>query len=98
MVAFRGSLLQNDPNLSSGPLIWGGTKRGAQVGDSEKSILRLYKGQVKVSPHTYVDSGHYLTIKSKDGRYALVFETDGGVVTSFRIGLLPAAEYIEGCS
>ena len=74
------------------------TTEGAQVGDSEKHILNLYKGRVKVTPHTYVDTGHYLTIKTSDHRYGLVFETDNGVVTSYRIGLLPAAEYIEGCS
>jgi hypothetical protein len=41
-----------------------------------------------VTDHAYVD-GHYLTITSDDRRSALVFETDGVKVTSFRVGKLP---------
>lgn len=74
------------------------TIEGARVGDSEKQILQIYKGRVEVSNHTYVTRGHYLTIRSSDKKYALVFETDGQIVTSFRIGRVPAAEYIEGCA
>lgn len=29
--------------------------------------------------------------------FRLVFETDGGRVTQYRAGLLPAVEYVEGC-
>lgn len=71
------------------------TAQGAKVGDSEATIKRIYKGQVKVSPHKYVD-GHYLSVKQ--GKFEIIFETDGKRVTSIRAGKLPEVEYIEGCS
>jgi hypothetical protein len=73
------------------------TVSGARVGDPESRIHELYGRRVAVSEHAYVD-GHYLTIRSDDGRSALVFETDGVKVTSFRVGRMPEAGWIEGCS
>ncbi len=73
------------------------TVSGAQVGDSEGRIKALYQGRVVVSEHAYAD-GHYLTVQSNDRRFAAVFETDGKVVTSYRIGRVPEVLYIEGCS
>ena len=73
------------------------TKAGGQVGDTEKAIKSLYGVRVKVTPHAYDETGHYLTVRSSDGKSSLVFETDGKVVTGIRIGRLPEAEYIEGC-
>jgi hypothetical protein len=32
------------------------------------------------------------------GMHALIFETDNGVVTRYRVGTLEAVQYIEGCS
>lgn len=73
------------------------TDVGAKIGDTEARIKRLYKGRVKVSGHPYVD-GHYLTVELKGTDYSIIFETDGGRVTSFRAGRYPAVGYIEGCS
>ncbi len=73
------------------------TVSGAKVGDPEARIHQLYGRRVEVTDHAYVD-GHYLTIRSDDRRSALVFETDGAKVTSFRVGKLPEAGWIEGCS
>lgn len=73
------------------------TEAGAKVGDTEARIKELYGKGVDVSPHEYVD-GHYLTVTSKDGKFAIVFETDGKVVTYIRAGRALEAGYIEGCS
>ena len=73
------------------------TEAGAKVGDTEARIKELYGKGVNVSPHEYVD-GHYLTVTSKDGKFAIVFETDGKVVTYIRAGRALEAGYIEGCS
>jgi hypothetical protein len=85
--------------------VWSGSKittlRGAKIGDSEARIKSLYPGQIKVTPHKYVTSGHYLTFTPKDkadSNYRVVFETDGKRVTQMRSGKLPEVEYIEGCS
>lgn len=78
------------------------TREGAQVGDSEASVLALYKGRIAVTPHKYSD-GHYLTVtpvisSPTDTLFRLIFETENGRVTRFRTGVRPAVEYVEGCS
>jgi outer membrane protein assembly factor BamE (lipoprotein component of BamABCDE complex) len=71
------------------------TSEGAKVGDTEMKIKRLYKGRIKVSPHKYVD-GHYLSVEQ--GKFEIIFETDGKRVTSIRAGKSPEVGYVEGCS
>ncbi len=77
------------------------TLKGAKIGDTEAQIKSLYPGQIKVTPHKYVQGGHYLTLIPKDRadqNYRVVFETDGKRVTQFRSGKLPEVEFVEGCS
>jgi hypothetical protein len=78
------------------------TASGAQVGDSESRIKRLYPNRIKVGPHHYIpESGHYLNyfpLDKTDSGYGMVFETDNGIVTSFRIGTVAAIALVEGCS
>ena len=76
------------------------TDRGARVGDDEARIAALYGDRVSVQPHKYTD-GHYLVVTSAvaaDSAYRLVFETDGKRVLTYRAGVLPAVEWVEGCS
>jgi hypothetical protein len=77
------------------------TVRGAKIGDSEDRIKSLYPRQIQVSPHEYVQGGHYLTFVPRDAsdrQYRLVFETDGRRVKLIRAGRLPEVEYVEGCA
>lgn len=75
------------------------TDRGAKIGDSEQHVLELYKGRVRVEEHEYTGpEGHYLVVTGGDGKVQLVFETDGKVVVSYRAGVEPQVEYVEGCS
>ncbi|WP_413172316.1 hypothetical protein [Anabaena azotica] len=77
------------------------TVSGAKIGDTEARIKSLYPGQIKVTPHNYVQNGHYLTLIPKDKadqNYRVVFETDGQRVTRYRSGKLPEVEFVEGCS
>ncbi|MGI8503863.1 MAG: hypothetical protein ACR2LR_22425 [Hassallia sp.] len=77
------------------------TFSGARIGNTEAQIKSLYPEQIKVTPHKYVQGGHYLTLVPKDrayGNYRLIFETDGKRVTEFRSGKLPEVEFVEGCS
>jgi len=77
------------------------TISGAKIGDSETKIKSIYGDKIKVSAHPYNPKGHYLTFipqDEKDKNYRLIFETDGKVVTSYRVGKLPEVEYIERCS
>ncbi|MBE8998282.1 hypothetical protein IQ274_08630 [Nostoc sp. LEGE 12447] len=77
------------------------TLKGAKIGDTEAQIKSLYPGQIKITPHKYVQGGHYLTFVPKDRadrNYRVIFETDGKLVTQFRSGKLPEVEFVEGCS
>jgi hypothetical protein len=75
------------------------TSVGAGIGDSEERIKCLYPGGIKMKPHVYVDGGHYLNyVPTGRSKFAIVFETDGRRVTSFRVGTLAAIALVEGCS
>src|SRR5688572_2066687 len=73
---------------------------GGKVGMSAQDIDRLYAGRINKQPHKYVDGGQYLRIADAGGGPGvLLFETDAkGVVSSWRIGVPPQVDYVEGCS
>jgi hypothetical protein len=73
------------------------TSTGIQVGDSESRVRKVYGSRVKLTPHTYVDNGHYLTIRSEDPRFGVRFETNDGKITMFYAGTFEAIQYVEGC-
>jgi hypothetical protein len=76
------------------------TDRGVRVGDSEASVRQKYGEHIEVRSHPY--SGpewHYLEVRSpRDTAFAIIFETDGWRVRSFRVGLWAQVQYVEGCS
>lgn len=76
------------------------TAWGDRVGDSERAVLTRHAGHVRVEPHKYTGpEGHYLVVTTPDDTlYRLVFETDGQRVTTYRAGLRPYVEWVEGCS
>jgi hypothetical protein len=69
---------------------------GLKVGDTLAQAKARYP-QLEVGPHKYVPSGHYLTVKSPDGRAAIVMEEDGKAITRIRAGLQGAVAHVEGC-
>lgn len=72
---------------------------GGRIGMSEEEIQARYPGRVEVRPHHYVEGGHYLRVPAEQGDGLLVFETDAeGRVTSWRGGVAPQVDYIEGCA
>ena len=73
------------------------TSLGIQVGDSEAYARRLYGPRMKVTGHQYIDTGHYLTVRSSDRRHGVRFETDSGKITMFYTGTYEAIQYVEGC-
>ncbi len=74
------------------------TAEGIQVGDSEVHALQVYGPRLKVEPQAYTGpEGHYLTVRSKDGRYGIRFETEKGKIEMFYAGSIKAIQYIEGC-
>lgn len=73
------------------------TDSGIQVGDPEGRVHEVFGNRVVVEDHKYFEKGHYLTIRSKDKRSALRFETNEGKITSFYTGTSEAIQYVEGC-
>jgi hypothetical protein len=76
------------------------TEDGVKIGDSEQKLQSVYDGDLQVEPHKYIQGGHYMTVlgDSASAGKAIVFETDGKKVTSFRAGRLPEVKWVEGCS
>lgn len=74
------------------------TEAGVGVGDGESAVLAAYgPDRVASTAHEYVPGGHYLTVSPPLGGTVIVFETDGAVVTSIRVGRRPHVTYTEGC-
>ena len=73
---------------------------GGKVGMSVEELQKLYGGAPKGAPHKYMQGGQYLSMDAGDvAPTRLVFEVDAaGKVTSWRVGLSPQVEYVEGCS
>lgn len=74
------------------------TPAGIRVGDAEARVKKMYGPALKSDPHKYIEDGHYLTVRSKNGKYGIRFETDKGKVTRFYGGTSDAIQYVEGCS
>ncbi|MBD2058000.1 hypothetical protein H6F88_18590 [Oculatella sp. FACHB-28] len=77
------------------------TLNGAGIGNTRAEIEAMYPGQIEVSPHEYVQGGHYLTYVPtdvSDRNYRIVFETDeNDIVTRLRSGKLPEVTWVETC-
>lgn len=75
------------------------TDDGAKIGDTEDKVKSIYGDELKITPHKYIEGGHYLTVTgdSASAGKAMVFETDGKQVTMFRAGRIPEVEWVEGC-
>ena len=73
---------------------------GGRVGMSADELQKMYGGALESTPHKYVEGGQYLAIDASGvAPTKLVFEVDAdNKVTAWRVGLLPQADYVEGCS
>jgi hypothetical protein len=72
------------------------TSEGIQVGDTEAQAMNVYGSRLKIEPHHYTE-GHYLTVRSSEGRFGIRFETEQGKITTFYSGRYNAIQYVEGC-
>jgi hypothetical protein len=73
---------------------------GGKVGMGIDELRRLYAGRIEETPHKYVEGGKYLKVADGNGGEGrLVFATDAaGKVTSWRVGVPPQVDYVEGCA
>lgn len=72
---------------------------GGKVGMTAQDLQAMY-GTMESAPHKYDEGGRYLSVSASGvAPTRLVFETDAaGTVTSWRVGVLPQVDYVEGCS
>ncbi|MEO7148351.1 MAG: lectin [Rhodanobacteraceae bacterium] len=73
---------------------------GGRVGLAVDGLRKLYADRIEAMPNKYDSAAHTLrVIPPHDEHARLVFETDAnGKVVSWRIGLPPPVDYVEGCS
>ena len=93
---------ENDPWRIVRVDVFGGdtkTISGAHIGSTEADVKKIY-GNVTVTPHKYVEGGHYLEfdVDGKNVGESLILETDGEKVTEYRAGSEPYVRWIEGCA
>lgn len=70
-----------------------------RVGSPVESVVVALGPSLQVSPHKYQWEVGWRSLSfSDDSTHRLVFEVDSHVVRTWRAGLLPAVEYVEGCS
>ena len=73
---------------------------GGRVGMDEATVLGLYGKGLQSGRHKYIEGGQVLT-SAEDGGHVpskLMFELDAdGRVISWRVGLAPQVDYVEGC-
>ena len=73
---------------------------GGRVGMDRAALDGLYGKRLAAMPHKYVEGGTVLASPPDGGALPtrLVFELDpAGRVTSWRVGLSPQVDYVEGC-
>ena len=72
---------------------------GGRVGMSIAELRKLYDGRTKETPGKYEDDARIVEVAAPHGENGrLVFVTDASrVVKSWRIGVVPQVDYVEGC-
>ncbi len=70
------------------------TAEGAQVGDTEAAVKKIYGDRMKVEPRPD-KNGNYLTVLTPDGKFGTRFITDGSNVTGYYAGTANAI--VHGC-
>lgn len=78
--------------VTSGPSLPNGVGLGSPVGD----IKAAWGDKVATEPNKYgVGTDYIVTLSDTKG---IVFETDEGEVTAYRVGRPPEVHWVEGCS
>ena len=67
---------------------------------TEADVRTPYKTLSKISAYPYEGpKAHYITVdRAGDRRHRMIFETDGTIVTRYRVGRRDAVDLIEGCA
>jgi len=88
----RGQLTRIEVSAEGSPTTQ--TESGIEIGSSLAELRRAYGAKLLVERNT---QGDRFILNAPDHRRAIIFETDGRVVTTFRVGIYPSVTYNEGC-
>lgn len=69
------------------------------IGNNLEALKSLYDGRYTEQPHKYIEGGKNLIVSGPDGSDSkLIFEIGAdGTVSSWRVGVPPQVDYVEGC-
>jgi len=69
------------------------------IGNTMDALKALYEGRYTEQPHKYIEGGRNLIVSGPDGSDSrLIFEIGAdGTVSSWRVGVPPQVDYVEGC-
>lgn len=75
------------------------TRSGAGIGISETSLRAMFPGQLEDAEYSAGGGGglEFVPKDEEDVQYRVQFAIEGGVVTEYRAGVLPAVAFTEGC-
>ena len=76
------------------------TRSGAGIGITESQLRSMFPGQIEEANNATSDGTAVAFVPSDevDQDHRAVFVTSNGIVTNYRVGLLPAVNFQEGCS
>ena len=71
------------------------TEHGARIGMEFEDVEALYPNSIR-KPNFYTYPTPDLIVKSSDNTQ-IIFEQNNSVIYSYRVGVVPAVEFVEGC-
>lgn len=72
------------------------TADGLGVASTELAVRSRYGEAIEIRPHEHIPDGHYLNVALPDGLW-LVFESNGEIILSYRLGRLPEVRQRAPC-
>ena len=93
LVASR--IVRIDVKAQNAGITW---DQGLGVGSQEAALKKAFGSRAQFFPNRYVEGGHDVEVSFPAKDRLLLFETDHGKVTRFRVGQPKYVQWVEGCS
>ncbi len=72
--------------------------KGVRIDTPEPTVRAAYGAALTAGPHKYLPGAVYLRVADAGNAHATVFESVNGKITTFRSGVVPQVDQVEGCS
>ena len=90
-----GRIVRIDVKAKGAGIAW---DQGLGISSDEAALKKAFGSRAQFFPNRYVEGGHDVEVSFPAKDRLLLFETDHGKVTSFRVGLPKYVQWVEGCS